>query len=336
MAVPVRRWAFPAAAVPLRPAALALSIYPLAALYQCCTGFPDMKKLIAAFILFAGLSGTALAASSSFLGTLPTTGNTAAFAGWCVGGTGANCAGGVFWPGTVIANSSGTELFTSANLGLVDSPTGSNLSNLLAAPVPFYSVASYGTSPCASYTAGNNPVCGNPKGALFESMVDWAGTTLGAPSNYGTSPGAVEVPGVNAFVTNPITSQFSTNNTATTPHICGSSAHYQASSNSDLTVVPVSGSTNIYVCDYSFEFTGVGAFYFESATTAASSGSTCSGSLTQLADNTWTGQASNPIGKSGANAFYRGLNTGASHGLCLHTTALSATTLDVTVYYDQY
>ena len=30
----------------------------------------------------------------------------------------------------------------------------------------------------------------------------WAGTALGAPSNYGTSPGAVKVPGVNAFVTN--------------------------------------------------------------------------------------------------------------------------------------
>lgn len=30
----------------------------------------------------------------------------------------------------------------------------------------------------------------------------WAGTALGAPSAYGTSPGAVNVPGVNAFVTN--------------------------------------------------------------------------------------------------------------------------------------
>jgi hypothetical protein len=30
----------------------------------------------------------------------------------------------------------------------------------------------------------------------------WAGTALGAPSNYGTPPGAVEVPGVNAFITN--------------------------------------------------------------------------------------------------------------------------------------
>ncbi len=32
----------------------------------------------------------------------------------------------------------------------------------------------------------------------------WDGTSLGAPSNYGTSPGAVSVPGVNAYVTNTV------------------------------------------------------------------------------------------------------------------------------------
>jgi hypothetical protein len=38
--------------------------------------------------------------------------------------------------------------------------------------------------------------------ALFTNTYQLAGTVLGAPSNYGTSPGAVEVPGVNAFITN--------------------------------------------------------------------------------------------------------------------------------------
>jgi len=33
-------------------------------------------------------------------------------------------------------------------------------------------------------------------------VTTWAGGTLGAMANYGTSPGAVLVPGVNAFVTN--------------------------------------------------------------------------------------------------------------------------------------
>ena len=37
--------------------------------------------------------------------------------------------------------------------------------------------------------------------AFFTDTSSWAGTVLGAPSAYGTSPGAVNVPGVNAFVT---------------------------------------------------------------------------------------------------------------------------------------
>jgi hypothetical protein len=39
---------------------------------------------------------------------------------------------------------------------------------------------------------------------LFVNLNKLAGTALGAPSNYGTSPGAVEVPGMNAFVTNTV------------------------------------------------------------------------------------------------------------------------------------
>lgn len=39
------------------------------------------------------------------------------------------------------------------------------------------------------------------------NTAQWASTTLGAPSNYGTSPGAVAVPGVNAFITNSLTIQ---------------------------------------------------------------------------------------------------------------------------------
>lgn len=38
--------------------------------------------------------------------------------------------------------------------------------------------------------------------AWLASITTWAGGTLGAMANYGTSPGAVLVPGVNAYVTN--------------------------------------------------------------------------------------------------------------------------------------
>jgi hypothetical protein len=41
--------------------------------------------------------------------------------------------------------------------------------------------------------------------AWLSTISGWAGGTLGAMANYGTSPGAVLVPGVNAYVTNTIT-----------------------------------------------------------------------------------------------------------------------------------
>jgi hypothetical protein len=43
-----------------------------------------------------------------------------------------------------------------------------------------------------------------PPSNASTNLTQLAGSTLGAPSNYGTSPGAVEVQGVNAFVTNPV------------------------------------------------------------------------------------------------------------------------------------
>jgi hypothetical protein len=49
------------------------------------------------------------------------------------------------------------------------------------------------------------PVTGTftPSGTQDVNVKQWAGGALGAMANYGTSPGAVLVPGVNAFVTNP-------------------------------------------------------------------------------------------------------------------------------------
>lgn len=46
---------------------------------------------------------------------------------------------------------------------------------------------------------------GSPSGNVISTntaVLDWAGGTLGAMANYGTSPGAVLTPGVNAYVTN--------------------------------------------------------------------------------------------------------------------------------------
>lgn len=41
-------------------------------------------------------------------------------------------------------------------------------------------------------------------GLVYAAITNWGGTALGAMANYGTSPGAVLVPGVNAFITNTV------------------------------------------------------------------------------------------------------------------------------------
>lgn len=41
-------------------------------------------------------------------------------------------------------------------------------------------------------------------GLAYHAVVNWGGGALGAMANYGTSPGAILVPGVNAFVTNTV------------------------------------------------------------------------------------------------------------------------------------
>ncbi len=65
-------------------------------------------------------------------------------------------------------------------------------------------------------TNGANAWNVNSDGTADLNAKTWAGTTLGAPSNYGTSPGAVTVPGVNAFVTNTPTVNLGTIGTAST------------------------------------------------------------------------------------------------------------------------
>jgi hypothetical protein len=56
-----------------------------------------------------------------------------------------------------------------------------------------------------TYVAGNESLLVTDlSGNLNTDVQYWGGTDLGAPSAYGTSPGAVIVPGVNAFVTNTV------------------------------------------------------------------------------------------------------------------------------------
>lgn len=108
--------------------------------------------------------------------------------------------------------------------------------------------------------------------------------------------------------------------------VCTSRKFVHVTSNTDTQILTASGSNNIYICDYSFSFSGAGAFFLEKSSTG-----TC-GSPTQI-DMLWSGGAS--VAKTDAKAVYTGLNTGASQQLCINTTLLSSSSLDIAVNYDQ-
>jgi hypothetical protein len=59
--------------------------------------------------------------------------------------------------------------------------------------------------PMSCATAATCPVNASQVGGPWtQNITQWNSVALGSPSNYGTSPGAVTVPGVNAFVTNTV------------------------------------------------------------------------------------------------------------------------------------
>jgi hypothetical protein len=87
---------------------------------------------------------------------------------------------------------------------------------------------------------------------LPNNIAAWAGTTLGPPSNYGTSPGAVAVPGVNAFVTN--TPAVTQSGIWTVTGAGGSFPVTGSSSNASSAVA--TSSTNVPNVSFSYGFNG--------------------------------------------------------------------------------
>jgi hypothetical protein len=102
---------------------------------------------------------------------------------------------------TLTSGTQGTFALSSVRSLEVDTPTtNSNLNTILTAPQPYLPATTPTTN---TYTTGvTSPANGDLHGAWYSDISAWAGTQLGAPSNYGTSPGTVPVPGVNAFITN--------------------------------------------------------------------------------------------------------------------------------------
>jgi hypothetical protein len=81
---------------------------------------------------------------------------------------------------------------------------------LIRAPISAYSAGTItvtatavaGPGSSTAINVANTPAVTQSSGPWTQNLTQIGGTTLGAPSNYGTSPGAVEVPGVNAYITN--------------------------------------------------------------------------------------------------------------------------------------
>jgi hypothetical protein len=140
-----------------------------------------------------------------------------------------------------------------------------------------------------------------------DSITTWATGTLGAMANYGTSPGAVLVPGVNAFVTNvahtivdsgAVTATLNAETTkvigVTTPssqYPSGAvpvTASATGTTGATTATLAASASIKTYICGFSIR---------ANATSAATANSTVTGTITGTLNFTqWTAPLASGIG----------------------------------------
>lgn len=198
-------------------------------------------------------------------------GNTANTTAWLMTGSGTagSAATGVL---TIQGIASMTPLLanpgTAANWGV-----GTSSQNSATVANGQLALAQFNTTPTTITTGNMSPLQMDSAGKLLvnctgcsssSSITSWGGGTLGAMANYGTSPGAVLVPGVNAFVTNSnANGQATAANSSpvvlpaaqvtTDPCSLGTKTNLPISQNgtSSVQLIALSGSTVIYVCSLS-------------------------------------------------------------------------------------
>lgn len=170
------------------------------------------------------------------------------------------------------------------------------------------------------------------------TLTTWAGGTLGAMANYGTSPGAVLVPGVNAFVTNTnANGQATAANSSPVvlpaaqvtadPCTLGTKTNFTfGASTGTIQIVAPSGSTQVYVCSMSLIAAatavvsmvgGTGASCTTGTPVAALGSTTAASGMSLAANGGYT------FGNGGGTAFR---TTTAGHGMCIvqnGTTAIA-------------
>jgi hypothetical protein len=103
--------------------------------------------------------------------------------------------------GSGIGSSAALPAFVTLSLGGAAVSAGNPLP--VTGTVTATSAATYNSTPPTYVSGTSNPLQADVNGRLLtsDSITTWAGGALGAMANYGTSPGAVLVPGVNAYVT---------------------------------------------------------------------------------------------------------------------------------------
>jgi len=220
------------------------------------------------------------------------------------------------------------------------------------------SLASLPALPTGSNTIG---AVTQASGPWSQNVSQWASTALGAPSAYGTSPGAVNVPGVNAYVTNtpavtqsggpwtttdsadgstgsaiPSKAQYAAGNGSgnLTGYLnCDNTAVYDAATNGATQLVALSSGKTVYVCGFQFS---------TSQTTAVSvdlvygTGTNCATSTTKLtpAYPLQAASSSGPAGLAVITPGFTGLKTAASNALCINTSA--GQSVQAIVWYTQF
>jgi hypothetical protein len=92
--------------------------------------------------------------------------------------------------------------------------------------------------------AGNLRTTSTISGTSAFNLAQWAGTVLGTPTNYGTSPGAVIAGSVNAFVTNTVATTLASTTITGTVAVTQSTSPWVVSG-TVTTTPPANASTNI-------------------------------------------------------------------------------------------
>lgn len=162
----------------------------------------------------------------------------------------------------------------------------------------------------------------------------WASGTLGAMANYGTSPGAVLVPGVNAFMTN--ANANGANNSANSSPVviandqaCTNPTHafkHITSATDTLAVQGVSLQT-VRLCAWVSRAAGTATWFWENT---ASTNANCVSTLTQI--NGVATEAAN-TGEVVALPIGVTLNNTSGNGLCINSTGTGG--VDIDYWYQQ-